>query len=135
MKNIEVLEASALVAYVTPEPGATVVESLLDDPDTECYVHAINLCEVYYHSIRTSDEPTAWLVVESILAAGVIVRQDMDESFWRGLGQIKARGKISLADCFCLSLAIRLGGRVVTSDHGEFDPLVPLGLCPILFIR
>jgi PIN domain nuclease of toxin-antitoxin system len=135
LKSIEVLDASALVAYVTREPGAVVVEALLDDPDTVCYVHAINLCEVYYQSIRTSDEPPAWVVVESILAAGVIVREDMDESLWKIIGQNKARGKISLADCFCLSLAIHIGGRVVTSDHGEFDPLVPLGLCPILFIR
>jgi hypothetical protein len=26
-------------------------------------------------------------------------------------------------------------GEVITADHREFDPLVPLGLCPIRFIR
>lgn len=44
-------------------------------------------------------------------------------------------GKISLADCFAPALAIRTGGTLVTSDHHEFDAIVPLGLCPTLFIR
>jgi predicted nucleic acid-binding protein len=44
-------------------------------------------------------------------------------------------GRISLADCFCIVLAQELSGEVVTSDHHEFDPLVPLNLVPITFIR
>jgi predicted nucleic acid-binding protein len=43
-------------------------------------------------------------------------------------------GKLSLADCFALALAVRTGGTLVTSDH-EFDPVAALGLCPVLFIR
>ena len=34
-----------------------------------------------------------------------------------------------------IALAKQLAGEVVTSDHHEFDALVPLGLCPIRFIR
>lgn len=135
MKSIEVMDACALIAYLKQEPGGSEVERLLDDPDRECYVHAVNLCEVYYQIMRSSDEKTAQLSLDLIRAAGLIILEDMDEVFWKAVAQIKARGKISLADCFCLCLAIRLGGRVVTSDHGEFDPLVPLELCPILFIR
>jgi predicted nucleic acid-binding protein len=48
---------------------------------------------------------------------------------------VQARGRISLADCFALALAERVGGTLVTSDHHEFDPIVPLAICPILFIR
>ena len=59
----------------------------------------------------------------------------MDDDFWRRVGEFKARGRISLADCFCLALAERLSGQVVTSDHKEFDPIVPLNIVPILFIR
>lgn len=80
-------------------------------------------------------EAAADQVVSSLLKVGVKVREDMDEAFWKQVGRLKDRGKISLDDCCCLTLAIRLGGRVVTSDHHEFEPLIPLGLCPILFIR
>ncbi len=133
--GVEVFDACALVAFIRDESGADLVESLLNDPSSECHVHAINLLEVYYQMIRMTDEATAGRVVDDLLSLGLTVGEDLDRAFSRSVGRLKARGKISLADCFCISLAIRLGGRVVTSDHHEFDPLVPLGLCPILFIR
>ena len=40
---IEVLDASALVAYVENEPGGLMVESLLADPSATCYAHSLNL--------------------------------------------------------------------------------------------
>ena len=62
--------------------------------------------------------------------------RDMDEAFWKLIGQLKVSpGKVSLADCFALALAVRAGGTLVTADHHEMDRIVPLGLCPILFIR
>jgi PIN domain nuclease of toxin-antitoxin system len=133
--GIEVLDACALIAFINDEPGASQVELLLNDPDSTCYVHSINLCEVYHQMIRASDETIAKQVINDLLSVGLIAREDMDGEFWRSVGEHKARGRISLADCFCFALAIRLDGQVVTSDHGEFDPLVSLGLCPILFIR
>ena len=133
--GIQVFDACALIAFIEEEPGASQVETLLDDPGSTCFVHSINLCEIYYQVIRKSDRATAKQVIFDLLASGLIAREDMDAVFWQDVGSIKARGRISLADCFCLSLAIRLGGQVVTSDHGEFDPLVSLGICPILFIR
>ena len=133
--TVEIFDACSMLAYIQAEPGGPIIESLLADPSRTCYSHALNLCEVYYQVLRSSDEPTAKLAVDSLLAAGVIVREDMDEAFWKSVGRNKARGRISLADCFCIALAIRLSGRVVTADHGEFDPLVPLGICPIFFFR
>ena len=65
----------------------------------------------------------------------MIERRDKDQRFWQRVGEHKARGRISLPDCFCISLAQEPGGEVVTSDHGEFDRLVPLGIVPINFIR
>lgn len=60
----------------------------------------------------------------------------MDEPFWQQAGKLKVNpGKISLADCFALALAIRSGATLVTSDHHEFDRIDALDICPILFIR
>jgi PIN domain nuclease of toxin-antitoxin system len=133
--TIEVFDACALIALLRDELGAALIESFLNDPDRICYVHAVTLCEVYYEWIRHAGEPAARLAIIDLYTTGIVERDDMDPSFWQSVGQIKARGRISIADCFCLALAIRVSGQVVTSDHKEFDPIVPLGLCPILFFR
>ncbi|MFO0951848.1 MAG: type II toxin-antitoxin system VapC family toxin [Isosphaeraceae bacterium] len=130
-----VLDACAMIAYLGGEAGSSVVESILLDPASRCYAHALNLCEVYYHVLRRSDEPTAQQAMQDLFADGVVEQTDMDRPFWEQVGRNKARGKISLADCVCLALAQKLSAQLVTSDHAEFDPLVPLGICPILFIR
>ena len=132
---IYILDASAIVAYIEGESGEVVVTALLSDPSATCYAHTINLCEVYYQGIRRSDARTARAAIDLLFADGVIERRDMNRRFWQRVGEHKARGRISLPDCFCISLAQELGGEVVTSDHGEFDPLVPLGIVPIKFIR
>ncbi|MGO8673756.1 MAG: PIN domain-containing protein [Capsulimonadaceae bacterium] len=133
--SIHILDASAIVAYENAETGGTVVRALLANPTAACFAHTINLCEVYYHLIRKTDVPRARQGILQLFADGVIERNDMDRHFWQRVGEHKARGKISLPDCFCISLAQELGGEVVTADHHEFDPIVPLGIVPITFIR
>lgn len=134
---IYVLDACAMIALVNGEEGSEVVDEVLTDRANTCYAHALNLCEVYYDVIRRSrsSEDVVLSVVDDILAAGVVERQDMGRSFWRVVGRHKARGRISLADCVCLALAAEVGGTLLTSDHGEFDPVASLSICPIRFIR
>jgi predicted nucleic acid-binding protein len=124
-----------MIAYLQAEPGGDVTRDLLADTSLTCYAHAVNVAEVYYHVLRADSEATAELAVELLLLDGLIIREDMDTEFWKSVGRLKARGRLALADCVCIALAQRLGGEVVTSDHHEFDALVPLGLCPIRFIR
>jgi PIN domain nuclease of toxin-antitoxin system len=133
--SIHILDASAMVAYANAEPGGTVVQTLLADPTATCYAHTVNLVEVYYHLVRKMDVQRARQGILTLFADGVIERRDMNRRFWQRVGELKARGRISLPDCYCISLAKELAGEVVTSDHGEFDPLVPLGIVPINFIR
>jgi len=129
------LDACAMLAYLRGEPGGTVVDGLLQSPTDTCYAHAINLLEVYYDFIRKHNEPTARLALKDLAEAGVITRRDMSQPFLHQVGQLKARGRISIADCFCITLAQTVSGQVVTSDHHEFDALVSLGIVPVLFIR
>lgn len=133
--SIHILDASAMVAYLSNEPGEPVVTALLVNPTAICYAHTMNMVEVYYQLIRQMDVRRARLGIRSLYTDGVLERHDMNRRFWQRVGELKARGRISLPDCFCISLAQELGGEVVTSDHGEFDPLVPLGIVPINFIR
>ncbi len=112
-----------------------MVDALLRDPTEPCYAHSVNLCEVYYDFVRNSNERTAREAISDLFADGVNERRDMSRRFWQAVGRHKARGRISLADCFCITLTQQLSGELLTTDHREFDPLVPLGLCPIHFIR
>ena len=129
------LDACAMIAYLRGEPGGTDVDGFLNNPADTCYAHTINLLEVYYDFIRKHNEPVARQALKDLKAAGVIARRDMSQKFTLRVGQLKAQGGISLADCFCIVLAQEISGQVVTSDHHEFDPLVPLGIVPIHFIR
>ena len=130
-----VLDTCTMIAYLRAEPGGSVVASLLDDPSSSAFAHSVNLCEVYYQFLRSCDEATANDAIRALDEIGVIERSDLDRPFWQRVGRHKSRGRIALANCFCLALAEVLSGQIITSDHGEFDPIVPLGSCPILFIR
>jgi predicted nucleic acid-binding protein len=112
-----------------------LTEAFFLDPDLPCLVHAINLCEVYYDFLRTSDEATAYAAVTDLQSIGLVVREDMDAGFWQEAGRYKAGYRLSLADCFAIALANRVGAELVTSDHREFDPIATAGLCRIHFFR
>lgn len=130
------MDVNALLASLRAEPGGQVAETLLADPNVDCIAHSVNVCEVYYDALRRTDLAAADLAITDLYAAGLQERADMDREFWKLVGQLKVDpGKVSLADCFALALAIGTGGTLVTADHHEFDRLVPMSLCPILFIR
>jgi PIN domain nuclease of toxin-antitoxin system len=129
------LDACAMIAYLRGEQGSIIVDSFLNNPSDTCYAHTINLLEVYYDFIRKHNEPVARQALNDLAAIGVVERRTMSKKFTLSVGRLKALGRISLADCFCIVLAQEISGSVVTSDHHEFDPLVPLGIVPVTFIR
>jgi len=131
-----VYDASTLIAFLGGEQGALVVRQTLREDRGACFIHAVNLCEVYYHVVRVRDVPMAERAMQFLDTAGITVREDMDAAFWQDAGRLKAAyARVSLADCYCLALARRVGGVALTADHHEFDALVPRGLCLIRFIR
>jgi PIN domain nuclease of toxin-antitoxin system len=130
-----VYDACALIALLKREPGGNVVDQLLATPKSSHIIHAINLCEVYYDFIRASGVADANLVMRAIAQVGVKSRTATDEKLWKQAGQLKAAGRLSIADCFAVALARRVRGELVTADHREFDPIGSQGICRITFIR
>ena len=124
-----------MMAWLKGEPGKSVVEQLLIDNLGDCYAHAFNLTEVYYLMLRQRGTAGAEAAIQSLLNNGVMPREDLDTAFWKEAATFKGSHALALPDAFCLALARRLGGTAVTTDHAEFDPLVPLAYAPILFIR
>jgi len=131
-----VADAGALIAYLRSEPGYDVFEAALGQPGAICYAHAANLAEVFYDSIRVRGETRARELLGDISAIGVVFREDMDTAFWQDAARTKADyRRVSLADCFGLALARRVGGVFLTTDHHELDALAEAGVCDIRFIR
>lgn len=86
--------------------------------------------------MRDDGEVTATEAVEDLRTAGVVERNDSDETFWREVGKLKAmQERVSLADCCAIVLTNRVGGTLLTSDHHELDAVAAAGLCNITFIR
>ncbi|HWS54930.1 MAG TPA: type II toxin-antitoxin system VapC family toxin [Pyrinomonadaceae bacterium] len=132
---IYVLDACALIAFLRGETGAEVVENALLGTHSQCMAHAINLCEVYYDFHRAGGESAADAAIVDIRALGLSERDDIDELFWKEVGKLKAGGKVSLADCFAITLTNRVGGTLMTSDHHELDAIASAGICTVTFIR
>ena len=133
---IFVFDSSAVIALVRDEPGADEVETLLASEEHECFIHALNMCEVYYDHVRRDGRASARRESRQLQEAGLRVRHDIDAAFYQMVGDLKAeRRRVSLADCFCAVLAQHIGGEVVTCDHHEFDPLDADDVVRVRFLR
>lgn|GEM_PF-124829 len=131
-----IFDACAVLALLHQEEGAEFVAALLASSESRRLIHAINACEVYYDIYRQSGENAAQAVESILEKSGLVVDSSWDSHLWQAAGRLKgAWGRISLADCFALSLAMREGGTLVTSDHHELDRFAEAKLCPIRFIR
>ena len=85
-----VLDASAVIAYLKEESGAEVVEDYLARDGHTFFMHALNLCEVYYDFLRASDECSAEGAVADMLLLEVREREDMTSGFWRAVGKTQS---------------------------------------------
>jgi len=130
-----VLDAGPMIAFLDDELGAEVVERILTEPGSTCYAHIFNLMEIYYIYFRRGGVILAEEALQSLTDVGSVVRDDHDTTFWKEAATFKGSHAVALPDTFCLALARRLDGTIVTTDHNEFDPLVPLNYCPVVFIR
>lgn len=117
-----VLDTSAVVAFLTGEPGGPRVREVLEQPVVS-YLCAVNLAEVFdVLGRRTGDVDLVERQMDLLLHAGLDVVA-ADETLGRTAGQLRAEcyrrrsRDIALADCFALATTIRLGGPLVTSDR------------------
>jgi PIN domain nuclease of toxin-antitoxin system len=108
-----VLDASALLAYLKDEPGGDIVEAIL----AESVISSVNWAEVIQKAIA------AGVVVEGMLddlqALGLVVEPftPLDGEVAGRLWEQTRSFGLSLGDRACLSLGLRLGVAVLTSDR------------------
>lgn len=87
---IYILDACALLAFIRKEVGHDVVRAIIEDANNQCFIHAVNLCEVFYGVHRESGEPAALSAVADIQRLGIGISPDLDIAFWQEAGRLKA---------------------------------------------
>ena len=131
-----ILDACAVIAFFRNETGADLVREPITNQNNNKMIHVINLGEVYYNFYRYIGESETEKLIQELRNINIKTRFDLRGNFWRQVSKYKAVIKrISLADCFALTLANQEKGILVTSDRKEFEPIVPLNICQIDFIR
>jgi len=108
-----VLDASALLAYLKDEPGSDRVDGVL----AESVMSSVNWAEVVQKSIAAGVEVDGML--NDLQSLGLTVEPFMPEDgemAGRLWAQTRQAG-LSLGDRACLSLGLRLGVPVLTSDR------------------
>jgi len=119
MADRVVLDAHAVLAFLSDEPGGADVEEILRIG--EPWMTLVNLGEVAYILERASGAGAADEVWANLRAqrrpGGVPVRWiDIDDTLVRRAAAIKARGGLSYADAFAAGAASVLDCPVVTGD-------------------
>lgn len=107
-----VLDASALLAFVQGEKGATAVEEALE---SRASCGAANWSEVA-QKVRAHER--SWVLVRSLLASYEITVEPVTlaDAEWAAGRWTPGEG-LSLADRLCLALGERLDADVLTADR------------------
>lgn len=119
-----VLDASAVLAALLDEPGATRVGEALDAG----VVSAVNLAEIAAALVRNGASDREARAVLKALALTVVPADEamaIDAGLMR---PITDRAGLSLGDRFCLALARRLGAPALTADRKWGEVAEALGV-------
>jgi len=116
MSKRYVLDSSAVLAFLQDEPGSQAVEDIIVAEDTEVFISAVNLGEVFYVISRSFGENAAVEVETRILDTQKISVVDATWPRVKAAAKIKAGGGISFADCFAAALAEEVDGTLLTSN-------------------
>ncbi|MGH9893834.1 MAG: type II toxin-antitoxin system VapC family toxin [bacterium] len=108
-----VLDASALLAYLQDEPGSETIEPMLD----ESAISIVNWAEVVQKSIAGGVDVDG--LREDVEALGLsLLPFTPEEAETAGRLWLETRScGLSLGDRACLSLGLRLGVPVLTTDQ------------------
>lgn len=125
-----VLDTSAIFAYANDEPGADQVEEILeaarqDPPACQISVPFMALMEMHYQLLREmTSEEAAEAVSRVQLWPATFPESD---PVWRvRAAEVKALGRLSVADAWIASLAYLLDAQLVHKDP-EYDALDGIG--------
>ena len=115
----------ALLGYLENEAFSAKVEKLLKQSrqgKIQIYLHAINLGEVYYITLRKQGQDLADLAIARIKAFPVQYIDIIEDEMLRIAARLKTIYPISYADAFAAALAVIKHSSLLTGDP-EFGKL------------
>ena len=118
-KPVYILDAFAVIAYLSDEEDADKVEELLSKAsrgEIRLFMHVINLGEVFYTVFRREGELQAISVHGKVRQYPVEYVEDLSESFLLNVARLKGTYPISYADAFAVATTIEKRGTLVTGD-------------------
>ena len=124
--NTFILDACALIAFLSGEKGAAAVKDILQkaiNGDIILKINQINLLEVYYHSINVYNQKTANEILEEIKEYPIEIINGLYSNVFQEAGRIKSKYKISLGDSIAIAECIISNGTLVTSDYKDFEKI------------
>ena len=130
-----VIDACAFIAYIRKEEGGDKLQALLKNHNNRFFMHSVNLGEVYYDSLRVSDEKEPRELFEDIAKLPINIIWTLDIPFIELVGKYKTSHRISYADSFVLALAEREDAVVISTDHHEFDAIEQEGKLSFYWLR
>jgi predicted nucleic acid-binding protein len=119
-----VLDACALIAFLSKEPGYANITELLrraQRSEITLLMHNINLLEVYYDLRRAYGEITANAQLSNIRLLPVVFIPEVDGDCFMEAGRLKTNYRLSLADSIAISTAVVHNAAIVTCDHHEMN--------------
>ena len=122
--NIYILDACALIAFLSGEKGADNVRIIIQNAingDIILKINQINLLEVYYHAINFYDQITANEILEEIKKYPIEIICGLKNDVFQEAGRIKSKYKIPLGDSIAVAECIIGDGTLVTSDYSDFE--------------
>lgn len=124
MNKTYVLDASAVLNWLTGEPGSGRIERLLRDADRSripLLASVANWGEIFYLSWQRHGEQSARETLGDLSRLPIqVVPVDLAQAL--KAGELKALHKIPYVDCIAAALAIVQKATLVTSDR-DFEKL------------
>ena len=124
MSSVYILDACSLIALLTNEDGADVVQNLMQratDREINILMHKVNFFEVYYYIYKRYSEKMALKLLEDIKISPIKIDTEVTDDILIKAGRLKSLYKMSLADSVGLAETIINDGHFVTSDHHELE--------------
>ncbi len=119
MKSIQVLDASALLAYLKREPGYAAMIDILKAAQSSgqfLLMNEINLGEVYYIIGREQSLEAARIFIYNLLPQlPISIEKNVLDDIINA-AEIKARLRVPYVDAFAAALARREEGVLLTCD-------------------
>jgi predicted nucleic acid-binding protein len=121
-----VFDACALIAVFSGEIGAENIKNIINsnfyDNRIKIIMHKANLLEVYYDILKRYNKTIADKIIKAFVDnSNVKIISEISDEIFIEAGRLKSNYKISFADTFALATALVYNGKLVTSDHHEFD--------------